>query len=213
MARCDYGHTRLLWTQSVKSRLISFLLVNLWYGHDAACYGLVSSCLGISKVFGTSNIYADRTEHVDSSHSVEHCQTGVALQLREGKEGRADSRDGHRSWDSNNRHGDCRTVWEHIGKPRHSTQVYNWKSCFLTEGKDAEGEETQKEEDEGDEELSALANGREERVASSGLPDVNELRIHEFGWPSSVAWLASWAGGWCLDSALGASQCGVLSRR
>lgn len=59
--------------------------------------------------------------------------------------------------------------------------VCNWKRGFLTEGEDAEGEETQKEQDEGDEELSAFANGREERVASSGLPDINELRIHGFG--------------------------------
>lgn len=49
------------------------------------------------------------------------------------------------------------------------------ESWFLTEGEDAEGEETQKEEDEGNEELGSLANGREERTASSGLPDVNEL--------------------------------------
>lgn len=46
---------------------------------------------------------------------------------------------------------------------------------FLTEGEDAEGEETQKEEDEGNEELGSLANSREERIASGGLPDVNEL--------------------------------------
>lgn len=41
-------------------------------GHDAARYGLASSCLGISGNFGTSNVDADRTEHVDGSHSVKH---------------------------------------------------------------------------------------------------------------------------------------------
>lgn len=77
--------------------------------------------------------------------------------------------------------------------------VCNWKCWFLTEGEDAEGEETQKEKDEGDEELSAFANGREERVASSGLPDVNELRIHGFGWLLSVGWLVGWSGWWMVD--------------
>lgn len=38
----------------------------------------------------------------------------------------------------------------YICKLGHSTQVCNWKSWFLTEGEDAEGEETQKEKDEGD---------------------------------------------------------------
>lgn len=80
-----------------------------------------------------------------------------------------------------------------------SMYASNWKSWFLTEGEDAKGEETQEEEDEGDEELSALANGRKERVASSGLPDVNELRIHGFGWLSSVGWLAGWSGWWMVS--------------
>lgn len=88
-----------------------FLLVNLWYGHDAARYGLASSCLGILEIFMTSNVDADRAEHVNGSHSVKHCQIDVASQLRTGKEEQADVRDGQRSRDTNDGHVDCRSVW------------------------------------------------------------------------------------------------------
>lgn len=88
-----------------------FLLVNLWYGHDATRYGLASSCLGISEILRTSNVDADRAEHVDGPHSVKHCQTGFASRLRNGKEEQADIRDGQRSWNSNDGHVDCRSVW------------------------------------------------------------------------------------------------------
>lgn len=88
-----------------------FLLINLWYRHDAARYGLASSCVGISGRVGASNVDADRTEHVHGSDSVKHRQTGPAPRLRRGKEERADIRDGQGGWDSNDGHVDCRSVW------------------------------------------------------------------------------------------------------
>lgn len=65
-----------------------FFLVNLWYGHDGAHNGLVSSRLGISGNYRASNVDSDRAEHVDGSHPMKNRQlVEVASQLRKERRG------------------------------------------------------------------------------------------------------------------------------